>query len=408
MAVQTIHGKAKAKRKLWPWLLGLALIYGGVRLGVPAINHQVTAKKYLAAEGKFAWGTLEPTAGPYAKEGNPKDLKFEVVDLGLAKSGEMSETGDVLIQSLGIKPIEYTYTDTDGVNKKGISTPNSGYLLRRKNGDVQKIEPCVKAFITPRGVVYTVRETMSDKFNFSKDGKLFYTSPKEWDRQLNYSEGGVHFFGDEVICLESNTNQKCLDAHTGKVTELPIPKDQNYSSLAGSTYWTMVGKRTIDEAMGNWSYDVIAVRGNKVTKVPVPFTDEQPILTPAGKAIYIWKSFSSSDRRIVRWTEETRDFVPMPKGIINYSVEGANERGDVLIVGTFNDPRRITKGDFPHSHREFLLSNGFAYPIDEIFGDRFKLVSYDTRRNIVDADGNFLLLSQGDDGQHLFLARRRA
>ena len=121
------------------------MLAGGAWFGFQHFNNKTVQlnndfeiqKKQEAIGEKFRKGEIDALPGPYLSEGNPGDLRYEKVDLGIGDIISISEQGDLLYSWYGEKPVEFAYKDSDGFARTGIKPGECVVRLRRANGSIQ-------------------------------------------------------------------------------------------------------------------------------------------------------------------------------------------------------------------------------------------------------------------------------
>lgn len=349
----------------------------------------------------FTEGNVANLPGPTTEPGNPRDLKFEKIDLGIGEIISTSEKGDILYRYFGDKPLAAPGKDADGFERTYLKLPKAIYRLRRQNGTIQdfgypEVEEDIQ--LVRSGALIQLDRKLPLKIR--KDGVLVYTAPfhSSSDHQSLDYVSSPHFTDDLVLSGIGKSYAIRSDKNRFDV-QLIDNGDSAYncqsSSRLGSVY-----------QLGSTS-EVILLKDGKQKKIQLPSREFGMMGSPS--AIYF--NFSTGiSIPPQKYDGATLQPVPHPKDVVDFNVLSANSRNDLLATAEKIEPTLRKEGvSYPYQYDHFYISHNKSYLLSDIceslglYGNNQFFSRY---TNTLFEDGSFAIECPDEDFKHVFILRR--
>ncbi len=363
---------------------------------------------------KFVQGDLPLLPGPYLVQGNPTDLKFEKIDLGISEFIEMSEEGDILYKWFGYEPKEFTKKDVDGFNRTSYYLPNPIFRIRRADGTIQDFPNVDDVRMTRGGQVFEIQGVGSN-FSISTNGKVILKSsdqtPKHGWKQIYW--GRDTKITDDGIFPNPGYEPHKVFANGWELKDLDLTDKPNAFYNASSTKLGTVGIASANGARAQiGGKDQIAmIKSGQIRFVELPRELKAATVRPYKQGLLIYKG-PYSPTKLFRFEDEKFSEVPIPSGAAAVNFATSNSAGEMVIFMDVVDPLKKGQIDFPYNHLAYYVTNKKSYNLDEVLkGQNFaENLGFETITYIgsgqLDERGDILAAGHAADYNHQFLLRR--
>lgn len=168
------------------------------------------------------------SSSPTLLEGNPKDIRFAVHDLGISTLISFDEAGDVAYFSHGDEPNTVAIQDQDGFSRQSLVVRKGQTLLKRFGKQSELLAPYSR--LLPGGSVFTHNPTMTGEAllngkpilqNFASS--TMFPSPLDRGQQALQSEDGIYFMNPFPNPATKKNHQLQFVDWSGKVSNLDFP-----------------------------------------------------------------------------------------------------------------------------------------------------------------------------------------
>ncbi|MEI8281192.1 MAG: hypothetical protein WCG75_02185 [Armatimonadota bacterium] len=374
------------------------------------------SQKFKDADYKYQTGDLEPLPGPNLAEGDPKDIHFEKLDLGIAAIKSISENGDVLYTWYGDHSVTFPYSDKDGFKRTGVKLGQPVFRVRRADGTIKDFPNAHAITMTRGGKVFVVRGDQSayeliyegKKILDSKTTHLGYPS-RDWDYNPTITDDGI---------FDSSSNEsKYLFKPDMSLTEVQstYQEDKRYSFYSkGSTELGSFGSTGHDVFKNKFFHQSQIANMHKGTQhyIDLPEWMPNPLIVPTRKSVFVYEpqNYASQlwEYRDNRFTQ-----IPVPSGSVFVKLEGANGGHEYVLESSTVDPTRKGTYGMPYTSKRFFVTNGKAYDFNQILvsvglrEDTTFSNSYGAPTNMMDENGDIVVSEYGDDYFRLYLLKRK-
>ena len=375
---------------------------------------------------RYLKGDLPPLPGPYLVEGDPKDLTFEKIDLGIAKFVSMSEQGDVLYQWFGNQPKESKIKDEDGFDRITYSLPAFIYRVRRANGTIQDFPEATagkyddfhdqNVRLTRGGKVIELKRTDRSHAMLC-EGKTIVTGDEksaDGTPYFSYWDWGTKIT-DDGIFPNSWPRASFIFDKDFKVRIADPAKQPHVSFESNSSELGTIGitrpEGSISKLLGKRSQLAIFKDGT-LELIDVPEQLNQFSTSPTKRSVYLFSGPYSPSKPFC-YDGSKFLIVPTPKGIVSIGGISANSKGEMILSTSAINPSKLGKQNFPYNYENFYVTNGKSYLIDKLLvqqnfkaGTRSESYGF-YNGGMIDENGNFLALGRTNDFDHLFLLMRK-
>ncbi|MEI7986145.1 MAG: hypothetical protein WCI55_10995 [Armatimonadota bacterium] len=374
---------------------------------------------------RYLKGDLPLLPGPYLAEGDPKDLAFEKVDLGIAKFVSMSEQGDVLYQWFGNEPKESKIKDEDGFDRITYSLPAFIYRVRRANGTIQDFPEATagkyddfhdqNVRLTRGGKVIEIKKE-DPSYAILCEGKTIVSGDEknpDGTPYFSYWDSGTKITDDGMFPNSwpraSFIFDKNFQVHIGETTNQPHVPFESSSTELGT-----VGILRPDGLLSSLlkRRNQLAIFKNGAIKLTdVPEQLSQFSISPTKHSIYLFSGPYNPSKPYC-YQDGKFSVVPTPNGVASLSGLSANSKGEMILSTSTINPLKLGKQNFPYNYENFYVSNGKSYQFQKLFKQIFKetpQLESETFHPIgeIDENGNFPANCRTNDFDHLFLLKRK-
>ncbi len=351
----------------------------------------------------FSQGNVPLLPGPFIENGDPRDLHFDKIDLGIGEIISTSENGDVLYRWFGNQPLKVTGKDADGFDRTYLKLAKPVFRLRRRDGTIRDFEyPEVEEDIQLTRSGALIQIDRQPPFKIRKNGVLVYSAPSHpsKDDQTLSSLSSPHIT-DDLISSGFGKSYAILPGKFGFSFKLIDNAEFAYncqsSSLLGSVY--QVGSTA----------EVFLFKNSNKKKIELPSRDFG--ILGSTTAIYFNFSMGKSIPP-QKYDGTTLRPVAHPKDAVDFNVLSANSKNDLLATVEKLQPSLIKEGvSFPYQYDYLYISRNKTYLLSDICesvglgGSNQPLGRYS---NTLFEDGSFAIESKADDFQHVFILRRES
>ena len=375
---------------------------------------------------RYLKGDLPPLPGPYLAEGDPKDLAFEKIDLGIAKFVSMSEQGDVLYQWFGNEPKESKIKDEDGFDRITYSLPAFIYRVRRANGTIQDFPEATagkyddfhdqNVRLTRGGKVIEIKKE-DPSYAILCEGKTIVTGDEkkpdgtpyfnDWDWGTKVTDDGIFPNGGQRTNFIFDKEFKVHIAD--QANHLHVSIESNSTELG--TIGIARPEGSISKLLGKRNQLAIFKNGDsKLVEVPEQLS--QFSVSPTKDSIYLFSGPYNPSKPYC-YQDGKFSVVPTPKGIVAIGGMSANSKNEMILSTSAINPLKLGKQNFPYDHENFYVTNGKSYLIDKLLVQQNFNEGIRSESNglyyggMIDENGNFLALGRTNDFDHLFLLKRK-
>lgn len=357
---------------------------------------------------KYRWGNAPPLSGPYSKEGNPKDLMFETVDLGIGHIMTVSENGDILYKWYGDAPVTFPYKDNDGFARTGIRLGEPILRLRKSDSSIHVYPKALDVVLTRGGKVYEINGTQN-AYTVVHDGKTIFDSTKTHDSKYaheSWQNGST--VTDDGIFPGFGSNSRYLFTKESKVVSAEPVRGDGYGIKSGSSNLGTFGTIWYDGSDGQkpFGYRMTHVYDGKFETIQFPEQIQQPMLKGTKDSVIAY-GLITSPVRPYEYRNKIFTAIAIPPGVASLDILGANSQGDYLMKLDKVSPECRGKYAFPYTHQFVYQSHGTFYEMSEIF--RNLNIAKETELsggNLMDEDGDLVLSRYGPDYDRIVILRR--
>ncbi len=335
--------------------------YGYCRYTFDRFNH-----RYADSVEAYRAGKLPELPGPYLKQGNLSELNFNRVELGNGWIKGVSEQGDCLMEWYGNKPAQIVTDRPDGSFSIVASDVGRITKIFRANGTQQSIPKASDTQITASGALIVVTGSQGN-FRITRNDKELITISNSMDRQLERlkyiylgeypkllvtDEGMIAGADDAQIFGNSDSKWKLLNT---------IPNSKTY--LQSSGLGTVLLSPCFDWTKPFYAGSFYFLKENQVQKVDFPAGVRLPDVVATKSSLVFRDEVKTS--RLWKWDGDTFSNLPLPPGIITFSIDCANARGDMVLSISRRDPQKAGK-DYPYRYSKVLVSDGKYYDFESL------------------------------------------
>jgi hypothetical protein len=392
------------KKPVWllvPLAFGLAI--GGRSLWI-AQEKEAERDRWKKREDIIMQGKVAKLPGATLLKGNPSDLKFEKIDLGIGEIVSVSEEGDVLYRWYGNQPLREKSKDVDGFERVYLKLPNPEYRARLKNGTVRPLGNKREFRMSRSGSIYEVERPDDGPFRIWKDGKLVYESPRnESGDGIAYSWSSQSQITDDLINCNLVTTFR-FQFVNGKIERHDLPQKASSNVIATSS---LLGTFIKDSSNESEPSSITLLRNGAEKKIQAPFS--QLGMVASKTALYLNSSLGTG-RNVLKYENGRFEPIPHPPDSVYFDVQSANSRQDMLASSYSLDPESVERNlRWPYIAESYYISKGIAYSLPQLLisnglelGEN-KEISY---RNQVCEDGSLVIEYADHDFKHVLLLRR--
>ena len=401
---------------------GIIVLVAASTWGAVWVNRHILLPNRLKTEDEkwrydYAHGLLPETSGPYLAKGEISDLKFQVVDLGIAKLRKLSETGDILYEYFGEHPDTQTMTDADGHKRTQLKLPQSHPRIRKADGTLVDFKPGQQVQISETGHIFTVTNAHpdqtggSDEYTIFRDGKSHFVKPKSDPQHAFSNDLFIDFlssnFTDHLV-LPSNQGGPFIDSKGQKAT---LPKDIDWvtgyrgsSSGLGSIF---LSPAPYDNPGAGRS--LLFFKDGKSSTISLGGIPDGmlPESVATGKSCLALSRFNQGPVFVYKDSKFSRALIPQ-HSITNRCL-GINDDGDLIIQSEFLDRESQIPSIIPYKRRVFLVCKGRQYHLVDILkvsGLHPELGQFWENEASLDENGDIVVSSETDDYNHLYILKR--
>lgn len=375
---------------------------------------------------RYLKGDLPPLPGPYLAEGDPKDLAFEKIDLGIAKFVSMSEQGDVLYQWFGNEPKESKIKDEDGFDRITYSLPAFIYRVRRANGTIQDFPEATAGKyddfhdqnirLTRGGKVIEIKKE-DPSYAILCEGKTIVSGDEKkpdgtpyfsyWDWGTKITDDGIFPNGGQRTNFIFDKEFKVHIAD--HANHLHVSIESNSTELGTIGIARLDG--SISKLLGNRN-QLALFKDGTLKLIDVPEQLNQFSSSPTKRSVYLFSGPYSPSKPFC-YDGTKFSIVPTPKGIVSIGGISANSKGDMILSTSAINPSKLGRRNFPYNYLGFYVTNGKSYQLDKLLPQQYSSIRLLSESDgyysavTIDENGNFLAYSRTNDFDHLFLFKRK-
>lgn len=353
----------------------------------------------IVIEGKVA-----KLDGPILKDGNPSDLKFEKVDLGIGEIVSVSEDGDVLYKWYGDQPLRKNEKDVDGFERTYLSLPPPIYRVRTRNGVYRTIENENKVQMSRSGAIYTILRNSDSPTKILKDGKILYEGLRSGpSSELDWNYGAR--ITDDLV-TNSNHSPYRFQFVNGKTERHDLQKPTSTNIIAESS---SLGTFIRDNPTESWGHTsrITLLKNGIEQRIEAPISEYGMVSSKT--ALYLNPSFGRSTN-VLKYEEGRFEQIAHPNDSVYFEVTSANSKHDMLANSHSLDAKRLkSKLLFPYRVEHLYISDGRSYSLSahlDVSGLGIKQIEWPSYRSFICEDGSFVIEYADHDFKHVLLLRR--
>ena len=352
---------------------------------------------------KYAKGEVEPIASPNLLQGDPQSLRFEKVDLGVGYLQAISEGGDVLYTFFGNQAIEFPIKDSDGFMRTGIKTGKGQLRFRKSDGSVQDLSSFANAYLSRSGKLFELGPPGSLLVKYN--GKTLHESN-------GFSSGfsGVTITNDGIFPPGSHESQflfgKNFEIHEQK---MEVSRRPRFTRL--DTESSEIG--TIGSVFGaEFKFDQIAIaHDGSINFVDLP--ESLPMTKMMGsKSAFYLHAGQSIPSPLYEFRNGKFSQTPLPPAIYSFNLFGASSQGNFLMEVSRFDPTLKGKSANSYHSQKVYVHDGKYFDLKSILHSvglddaQSRYPDFATQPNMMDENGDFIVVANEDDYQHIYLLKR--
>lgn len=349
-----------------------------------------TKNSYSAKEAEyykqFQKGTLGPIPGPKLEEGDPRQLHYKPIDLGIGEIVSVSEAGDILMKWFGKEPIGGPYKDIDGFDRTTADLAAPVYRLRRRDGSIKDFLTTDVVKLTPNGQLVVLTN--------SKDNPNITIG----ERQFKNDEvrRGVFENSQGTVPEIRVTNEVLSYFDRGpRVWRLDKPTEQiatkNYSVSGGSTgMGTVLRENSYSDSIWKTESHTFATLVNgSINPIELPAGVDGSFMALSPNAAY-FASRTLPQPPVYRYTQTGHfEQVGVPPNVISINDLSPNSHGDYVMEYSRLHPSKLGHFTIPYDFCWALVQNGKWFDFQPLLGPYIDLnIRYlDDRGNMYGTKG---------------------
>ncbi|MBS1728708.1 MAG: hypothetical protein JST51_18480 [Armatimonadetes bacterium] len=328
-----------------------------------------TKNSYSAKEAEyykqFRKGTLGPIPGPKLEEGDPRQLHYKPIDLGIGEILSVSEAGDILMKWFGNEPVGKPYKDIDGFDRTTADLAAPVYRLRRRDGTVKDFLTSDVVKLTPNGQLVVL--TNSKDYDNLQVGERSY---KKDDLQQEIFEN--HHGPVPQLCV-TNEVLAYFDA-IPRVWRLDKPtrsiNTKNYTVVDGSSGMGTVLRESSysDSIWKTESHTFATLVNGSINPIELPAGVDGSFMTLSPNAVY-FASRTLPQQPVYRYNQTGHfEQVGVPPNVISIDDLSPNSQGDYVMEYSRLHPSKLGHFTIPYDFCLALVQGGKWFDLQSVLG----------------------------------------